>query len=193
VTSIGHAHPVIRAAPAEQGALIFQNPDPGPTWVCFTNSGAESNDAAVKPPRKVAGREDVVATDGSLHGRTISMVSATSQARRRDKFRTDARLPLRPTRGPERARGCAGRRVAAVIVEPIQGEGGVRIPSADCSRTVSELCRANGALLMSTGSRPASAALAPVRDQRRRAQAGLLTMVKGIAGGGGPGAPAGAA
>ena len=112
VTSIGHAHPVIVRALAEQGARILQNPDSGLTYsparasllellagilpagltrVFFTNSGAEANDAAVKLARKATGRTDVIATDGSFHGRTISMVSATGQAKHRDKFR-----PLMP-------------------------------------------------------------------------------------------------
>src|SRR5664279_351223 len=112
VTSIGHAHPVIVRALAEQSARIIQNPDSGLTYspararllellagilpegltrVFFTNSGAEANDAAVKLARKATGRTDVIATDGSFHGRTISMVSATGQAKHRDKFR-----PLMP-------------------------------------------------------------------------------------------------
>src|SRR5450759_1925433 len=119
------------------------------TRVFFTNSGAEANDAAVKLARKVTGREDVVAMDGSFHGRTISMVSATGQARQRDKCRPQMPgyrfIPYDDVSALERTLDAG---VAAVIVEPIQGEGGVRIPSTGYLRSVSELCRTNGTLLI---------------------------------------------
>ena len=152
VTSIGHAHPAIRAALAEQGGRILQGPNAGLTYsparaallslltellpspltrVFFTNSGAEANDAAIKLARKVTGRRVVIATEGSFHGRTLSTLSATGQSAHRDKF-----VPLVPGYRFVRYDDLAGlggtldADVAAVIVEPIQGEGGVRIPSA---------------------------------------------------------------
>jgi acetylornithine/N-succinyldiaminopimelate aminotransferase len=152
VTSIGHAHPVIQRALAEQGARILQNPDSGLTYspararllallagllpegltrVFFTNSGAEANDAAVKLARKVTCREGVVATVDSFHGRTISMVSATGQASHRDRFR-----PLMPGYSfvpfddLEALEGALHAGTAAFIVEPVQGEGGVHVPAA---------------------------------------------------------------
>ena len=206
VTSIGHAHPVIVRALAEQGARILQNPDSGLTYsparasllellagilpagltrVFFTTSGAEANDAAVKLARKATGRTDVIATDGSFHGRTISMVSATGQAKHRDKFR-----PLMPGYRfvpyghAEAVEATMDGEVAAVIVEPVQGEGGVRVPPPDYLRELSHLCRASGALLIvdevqtgfcRTGPLFASAAAGAAVD--------LLTMAKGIAGG----------
>jgi acetylornithine/N-succinyldiaminopimelate aminotransferase len=206
VTSIGHAHPVIVRALAEQGARILQNPDSGLTYspararllellagilpagltrVFFTNSGAEANDAAVKLARKATGRTDVIATDGSFHGRTISMVSATGQAKHRDKFR-----PLMPGYRfvpygrVDAVEAELDETVAAMIVEPVQGEGGVRVPSPDYLRELSRLCRDNGSLLIvdevqtgfcRTGPLFASAAAGAEPD--------LLTMAKGIAGG----------
>jgi acetylornithine/N-succinyldiaminopimelate aminotransferase len=206
VTSIGHAHPVIQDALAEQAARILQNPDSGLTYspararllellagvlpkgltrVFFSNSGAEANDAAVKLARKATGREVVVAMEGGFHGRTISMVSATGQARHQARFR-----PLMPgyrfaaydnLDGLERS---LGPDVAAVIVEAIQGEGGVRIPAAGYLKGIEALCRAHGSLLIvdevqtgfcRTGPMFASSA-AGVRPD-------LLTMAKGIAGG----------
>ena len=206
VTSIGHAHPVIQAALAEQGALILQNPDSGLTYspararllallaeilpagltrVFFTNSGAEANDAAVKLARKVTGREVVVTTDGSFHGRTISMVSATGQARQRDKFRPQMPgyrfIPYDDVSALERTLDAG---VAAVIVEPIQGEGGVRIPSTGYLRAVSELCRANGTLLVVDEVQTGFARTGPMfATSASGARADLLTMAKGIAGG----------
>ena len=206
VTSIGHAHPVIQAALAEQGARILQNPDSGLTYspararllallaeilpadltrVFFTNSGAEANDAAVKLARKVTGREDVVAMDGSFHGRTISMVSATGQARNRDKFRPQ--MPgYRFIRYDDLSALAAAldAGVAAVFVEPIQGEGGVRIPAADYLRTVSELCRANGSLLIVDEVQTGFARTGPMfATSAAGARADFLTLAKGIAGG----------
>src|SRR5665647_2849262 len=206
VTSIGHAHPVIQAALAEQGARILQNPDSGLTYspararllallaeilpagltrVFFTNSGAEANDAAVKLARKVTGREVVVTTDGSFHGRTISMVSATGQARQRDKFRPQMPgyrfIPYDDVSALERTLDAG---VAAVIVEPIQGEGGVRIPSADYLRSVSELCRANGSLLIVDEVQTGFARTGPMfATSAAGARADFLTLAKGIAGG----------
>jgi acetylornithine/N-succinyldiaminopimelate aminotransferase len=206
VTSIGHAHPVIVRALAEQGARILQNPDSGLTYspararllellagilpagltrIFFTNSGAEANDAAVKLARKAAGRTDVVATDGSFHGRTISMVSATGQARHRDKFR-----PLMPGYRfvPYGSAGAVEAelddQVAAVIVEPVQGEGGVRVPPPDYLRELSRLCRANGSLLIVDEVQTGFCRTGPLfATDATGAQPDLLTVAKGIAGG----------
>ena len=100
VTSLGHAHPVIINAVCEQSKQIIQNPSSGLTYspvrarlldlfshilpqgltrVFFSNSGAEANDAALKLARKVSGRTDVISTNLSFHGRTISTASATGQ------------------------------------------------------------------------------------------------------------------
>jgi acetylornithine/N-succinyldiaminopimelate aminotransferase len=206
VTSIGHAHPVIVRALAEQGARIIQNPDSGLTYaparasllallagilpagltrVFFTSSGAEANDAAVKLARKATGRTGVIATDGSFHGRTISMVSATGQAKHRDKF-----LPLMPghTFVPygrtDAVEAALDADVAAMIVEPVQGEGGVRVPSAGYLRELSRLCRANGSLLIVDEVQTGFCRTGPLfATAAAGAEADLLTMAKGIAGG----------
>jgi len=206
VTSIGHTHPAIRAALAEQAAAVIQNPDSGLTYspararyleslvrvlpegltrVFFTNSGAEANDAAVKLARKVTGRETVVATEGSFHGRTISMVSATGQARHRDKFRPQ--MPgyrFVPYDDPVALERVLDQTVAAVILEPVQGEGGVRVPAAGYLRGVSDLCRANGSLLIVDEVQTGFCRTGPMfAVSGSGANADFLTMAKGIAGG----------
>ena len=206
VTSIGHAHPVIQAALAEQGARILQNPESGLTYspararllsllvdllppnltrVFFSNSGAEANDAAIKLARKVTGRRELIATEGSFHGRTISTVSATGQASHRDKF--DPLVPgcrFVPYDDLAALERSLDRAVAAVIVEPIQGEGGVRIPAADYLEGVSRLCRANGALLIVDEVQTGFCRTGPMFAIRSTgAEADFLTMAKGIAGG----------
>jgi len=206
VTSIGHAHPVIQAALAEQGARILQNPESGLTYspararllsllvdllppnltrVFFSNSGAEANDAAIKLARKVTGRRELIATEGSFHGRTISTVSATGQASHRDK--SDPLVPgcrFVPYDDLAALERSLDRAVAAVIVEPIQGEGGVRIPAADYLEGVSRLCRANGALLIVDEVQTGFCRTGPMFAIRSTgAEADFLTMAKGIAGG----------
>ncbi|HJW75401.1 MAG TPA: aspartate aminotransferase family protein [Thermoleophilia bacterium] len=206
VTSIGHAHPVIQAALAEQGACILQNPDSGLTYspararllallseilpdgltrVFFTNSGAEANDAAVKLARKVTGRPDVIAADGGFHGRTISMVSATGQARHRNKFRTQ--MPgyrFVPYDDMDALKDALDADTAAVIVEPVQGEGGVRIPADGYLRAVSDLCRDNGTLLIVDEVQTGFCRTGPMfATKAAGANADFVTMAKGIAGG----------
>ena len=206
VTSIGHAHPVIQEALVDQGALILQGPDAGLTYspararllavltdvlpagltrVFFTNSGAEANDAAVKLARKVTGRPDVVAMEGGFHGRTISMVSATGQTRHRDKFVPQMPgyrfVPYDDLSALERA---LDDDVAAVIVEPIQGEGGVRIPAPDYLRNVSDACHGNGTLLIVDEVQTGFCRTGPLFvTSAAGARADMLTMAKGIAGG----------
>ena len=206
VTCIGHAHPVIQAALTEQAARILQNPNSGLTYspararllsllgdvlpanltrVFFTNSGAEANDAVIKLARKVTGRRNVVATEGSFHGRTISTASATGQAKHREKY--NPLMPgylFVPYNDIEAIRCVLDGDVAAVIVEPVQGEGGVRIPSEGYLENVSLLCRENGTLLIvdeiQTGFCRTGSMFA---IGETKAQADFLTMAKGIAGG----------
>jgi acetylornithine/N-succinyldiaminopimelate aminotransferase len=206
VTSIGHAHPAILAALTAQGARLLQNPNAGLTYspararllallagllppnltrVFFTNSGAEANDAAIKLARKVTGRRGLVATERSFHGRTLSALSATGQAAHRHKF--DPLVPgcrFVPYDDLAALRGSLDGDVAAVIVEPIQGEGGVRVPSADYLESVSRLCKANGTLLIVDEVQTGFCRTGPVfAVSSTGAEADLLTMAKGIAGG----------
>jgi acetylornithine/N-succinyldiaminopimelate aminotransferase len=206
VTCLGHAHPVIREALTEQSAKIMQGPCSGLTYspararllelmcrilpanlnrVFFSNSGAEANDAAIKLARKVSGRLDVISTNKSFHGRTISTASATGQAKHREKFN-----PLMPNYrfvpfdDVDAVAGALDADVAAVILEPIQGEGGVHVPQQGYLREVSRLCRTNQSLLIvdevQTGfCRTGQMFAIDTMD----AQVDFLTMAKGIAGG----------
>ena len=204
VTSIGHANPVIIDALLEQGQKIIQNPNSGATYsparsklislmheilpenltrIFFANSGAEANDAAIKLARKATGKLNIISTVNSFHGRTISTVSATGQDSHRDRFNplipNHIFVPYNDIRAIEKV---IGDDVAAVIVEPIQGEGGVNVPDMDYLRKLSELCTKNSVLLIAdeiqtgfyrTGSLFAS----------DNVKIDILTMAKGIAGG----------
>ena len=154
----------------EQGQKIIQNPNGGLTYsparakllkllmeilpqglsrVFFSNSGAEANDAAIKLARKTTGRMDVISTHQSFHGRTISTASATGQAKHREKFN-----PLMPNYrfvqygDLSEMESALDKNVAAVILEPVQGEGGVNIPSDNYLSEVKNICKRNGSLLI---------------------------------------------
>lgn len=170
VTCLGHAHPVITEALVEQGKKIIQNPSSGLTYspararllellsgilpspltrVFFSNSGAEANDAAIKLARKVCARRDVISTHLSFHGRTISTASATGQAKHREKF--DPIMPhykFVPYNDIEALAKEMDQNTAAVILEPIQGEGGVNIAQEAYLKQVSALCQKNGSYLI---------------------------------------------
>jgi acetylornithine/N-succinyldiaminopimelate aminotransferase len=206
VTCIGHAHPAIQTALTEQAARILQNPNSGLTYspirarllsllsgilpanltrVFFTNSGAEANDAAIKLARKVTGRRKVVAMEGSFHGRTISTASATGQAKQREKF--NPLMPgyfFVPYDDTDAIRRALDSEVAAVIVEPVQGEGGVRIPSEGYLEKVSLLCSKNSTLLIVDEIQTGFCRTGPMfAINDTKAHADFLTMAKGIAGG----------
>ena len=204
VTSIGHANPVITDALLEQGQKIIQNPNSGATYsparsklislmheilpenltrIFFANSGAEANDAAIKLARKATGKLNIISTVNSFHGRTISTVSATGQDNHRGRFNplipNHIFVPYNDIRAIEKV---IGDDVAAVIIEPIQGEGGVNVPDSDYLKNLSDLCTKNNVLLIAdeiqtgfyrTGSLFASDNI----------KIDILTMAKGIAGG----------
>jgi acetylornithine/N-succinyldiaminopimelate aminotransferase len=206
VTCIGHGHDVIVKALTEQGKKIIQNPNSGLTYspvrarllkmlqgilpkgltrVFFVNSGAEANDAAIKLARKATGREDVISAFQSFHGRTISTASATGQVKHRERFK-----PLMPNYrfvnynnllDMEKA---MDKDVAAVILEPVQGEGGVNIPSQNYLKEVKAMCNENGALLIideiQTGFYRTGPAFVSCADE---VYPDIMTMAKGIAGG----------
>jgi len=175
VTSLGHAHPAVARAVAEQARTLvhvsnlFGNvvgPEVATTLdrlvgggtaraggqVFFTNSGAEANECAVKLARKWAGpgRHVVVSTLGAFHGRTLATLHATGQPEKHAPF---APLPEGFEHVPYDDVGaldaaCDPARVAAVLVEPIQGEAGVIAPSSDYLGAVRSLCSERGILLI---------------------------------------------
>jgi len=175
VTSLGHAHPVVAEALAEQARTLLHvsnlfgntvGPEVAVTLdrlvgggerraggqVFFANSGAEANECALKLARKWAGpgRYVVLSTWGAFHGRTLATLHATGQPQKHAPF---APLP----EGFEHVdyddldaldKACDPARVAAVLVEPIQGEAGVVAPSSEYLRGIRELCTERGVLLI---------------------------------------------
>ena len=206
VTCLGHAHPVIVDALCDQGRKIIQNPNSGLfyspprarllsllarilppplTRTFFTNSGAEANDAAIKLARKVTGRMDVISTEKSFHGRTISTASATGQAKHRDKFN-----PLMPNyrfvpyNDAKALETVLTPQTAAMILEPIQGEGGIQIPEDAYLQAVGRLCKANGTLVIVDEIQTGFYRTGPAFAVSHSGLApDIMTMAKGIGGG----------
>ena len=180
VTSLGHAHPVVAEALADQARtllhvsnlfgnvvgpgvaatldrLIGGGVDRAGGQVFFTNSGAEANECALKLARKWAGpgRHVVISTWDSFHGRTLATLHATGQPAKYEGFAPlpegFEHVPYDDIDALEAA--CDPARVGAILVEPIQGEAGVIMPSSDYLAAVRALCDERGSSLSPTRSR----------------------------------------
>jgi acetylornithine aminotransferase len=118
-----------------------------PSKVFFCNSGAEANEAALKISR-LTGRTRIISTEGSFHGRTMGALSLTGQPAKRAPFiplmRDVKFVPFGEILSMERA---ISKKVAMVIVEPIQGENGVVTPPKGYLKGLRELCDRFGVLL----------------------------------------------
>jgi len=124
-----------------------------PARVFFTNSGTETIEAAIKFARRIggpAGRTELVAFEGGFHGRTMGALSITWKEKYRAPF--EPLVPgvrFCPWNDLKAAAGIIGPKTAAVFVEPVQGEGGVRVAPDDFLHGLADICREAGALLVS--------------------------------------------
>ncbi len=115
----------------------------------FCNSGAEANEAALKFSRARTGRKVFVSTHGAFHGKTYGALSVSGRDLYKDPFRPllqDVRLV--PYGDAEALRAAVDDDVAAVILEPIQGEGGIIVPPDGYLRAARQICDAHGAMLI---------------------------------------------
>ena len=144
-SNLYHSEPGLKLA-ERLTALAF------PSKVFFTNSGTEAIEAAIKFARRIgkdAGRTELLAFERSFHGRTMGAVSLTWTAKYREPFE-----PLVPGAGflpwadLDAAEKAIGEKTAAVFVEPVQGEGGVRPAAPEFLDGLEQLCHARGALLV---------------------------------------------
>ncbi len=150
-----HISNLYLSAPAGELARMLVANSPGLDRVFFSNSGAEAVEGAIKFARRFArdhagdGKTAIVAFDGSFHGRTMGAVAVTAREKYREPF-----MPVRPGARFAQFNNIAsleaamGDDVCAVILEPIQGEGGLRVASDDFLRAARQLCDKHGALLI---------------------------------------------
>jgi predicted acetylornithine/succinylornithine family transaminase len=165
VTNVGHCHPRVVAAVQEQvgrlmhvSNLFYTEPNVRLAArladrslggvVFFCNSGAEANEAAIKLVRKARPRGDVVVVHGAFHGRTYGALSATPQESKQAPF-----APLVPgfrvvSPTADALRAAVDDGVAAVLLEPIQGESGVNVLEDEVLFAAREACDAVGAALV---------------------------------------------
>ena len=158
VNSVGHCHPrVVNAIKAQAEKLIHTSnlyyteiqarlaermtKLTGMERLYLTNSGAESNESAMKLARKVTGKKGFISTKNAFHGRTMGSLSVTWKEAIRQPFEPLIDGVTFVDYGDVNAiAGAVTADTAAVIVEPIQGEGGVNVPPDDYLVAVRELC-----------------------------------------------------
>jgi acetylornithine/N-succinyldiaminopimelate aminotransferase len=172
VASLGHAHPGLAAAISEQAATLLHTSNlyyhplqgeaaarlatlSGLSRAFFCNSGTEAVEACLKFARRFwftqgeRERTEYVAMEGSFSGRTFGSLSVTHDEHYREPF-----MPLLPgvtfvnPRDPDAIRRAVTTRTAAIIAEPIQGEGGVRPLSGDAVEAINAACAETGALFI---------------------------------------------
>jgi len=172
VCNLGHAHPRVSKVISAQADTLFHVSNLYYTvpqtelasWlaehsfadrVFFCNSGAEANEAAIKIARKYFsekgenGRCRIIAMEKSFHGRTMATLSATGQDKIKKGFDPILEgFDFVPFNDADALRRKIGDSTCAVLLEPIQGEGGVRFPDPEYLRTVREICDETGTLLI---------------------------------------------
>jgi acetylornithine/N-succinyldiaminopimelate aminotransferase len=172
VCNLGHCHPKVVKAIQDQAeklihisnfyyiepqiqlaSLICQHSFAGRVFFC--NSGAEANEGAIKLARKYAkekvgeDRFEIITMEGSFHGRTLATLTATAQEKYHKGY-----APLVPGfkyvpfNDIEAVRKAIDSKTCAILIEPIQGEGGVNIPSEGYLKALREICDTNKILLV---------------------------------------------
>ena len=173
VCNLGHAHPAVHKAICEQSGKLLHTSNvykiaaqerladkltekSGMDNVFFCNSGAEANEAAIKLARKFGharGEENpaIIVMEKSFHGRTLATLSATGNTKIQQGFAPlvegFVRVPYNDINAIQQAL-VQHKNIVAVLVEPIQGEGGVNIPAADYLNRLRSLCDQHELLMM---------------------------------------------
>jgi len=171
VCNLGHAHPEVASALKEQADRLFHcsnlyeipqqeevarilSEQAFPAEVFFCNSGAEANEGAIKIVRRYANLNAVrgpliITAQSSFHGRTLATLAATAQEKHRVGFDPipDGFLAV-PFGDFDALEKAVTPEVGGIMLEPIQGEGGINVPPAGYFRNVRELCDRTGILLV---------------------------------------------
>ena len=172
VNSLGHCHPAVTEAVAKQARtlmhcsniyyiepqvklakLLVENTDLDRVFFC--NSGAEANEGAIKLARKYAkqhlgsGKYEIISAINSFHGRTLAAITATGQPKYQQGLEPlPAGFKYVPYGDIDALKEAIGPHTCAILLEPVQGEGGVNIASQEYWDQVQELCRVEGLLLI---------------------------------------------
>jgi putrescine aminotransferase len=166
--ALGHRHPAVVQAVKDQldhlalsGKAFFTKPQAdlaerlaalapeGLDYCFFSNSGAEAVEAALKFAKGATGRPGIVSTHGSFHGKTLGALSVTGRQKYRERF--EPLLPgvtFVPYADADAAAAAIDEATACMIVEPVQGEGGIIVPPDGYLRRLREACDRSGALLI---------------------------------------------
>lgn len=139
ISNIYYNEPAIEFAKKLVDLTVFDR-------IFYTNSGAESNEGAIKLALKYTGKSEIITTTNSFHGRTLLTVTATGQEKYKAPYAKN--LPQGfievPYNDIEAIKEAITDETAAIMVEPIQGEGGVNVPDDDYLPQIEKLCRENG-------------------------------------------------
>jgi acetylornithine/N-succinyldiaminopimelate aminotransferase len=203
VNALGHAHPTVLSAITGQIATLghvsnfFATPaqvalasrltamtGADDARVFFTNSGTEANEAGFKITR-MTGRTKIISTEGAFHGRSMGSLALTHNPKYREPFLPlPAEVIFVPYGDVEALAAAVSDEVAAVILEPIQGENGIVVPPPGYLRRARQICDQHGALLwmdeVQTGMGRAGAWLLHVEEGIR---ADIVTLAKGLGNG----------
>ena len=207
VNNAGHANEAIADAIAEQARTLLQTSNQFYTIpqlqlaeilvensaldkVFFCNSGAEANEGAMKLARRYGAKNrngafEIITTLNSFHGRTMANVSATGQPHYQELFQ-----PIPPGYSHvafgdiEELRGAITDRTVAVMIEPVQAEGGVNIPPEGYLENVRELCDQEGLLLIFDEVQTGMGRLGTLFGYERfGVEPDIMTLAKGLGGG----------
>ncbi|MBI4219048.1 MAG: aspartate aminotransferase family protein [Chloroflexi bacterium] len=212
VLNVGHSHPAVTAAIRQQADQILQMSNLYYTVpqlklaqllienscldrVFFANSGAEANEGASKLARKYGrlklnGAYEIITANNSFHGRTQAMMAATGQPHYQENWK-----PLMPGfvnvpyNDDEAIKRATTEKTCAVLLEPVQGEGGVNVPAPDYLKKVQEWCRQKKLLFMLDEVQTGMGRLGSLFGyQQFGVEPDVMTLAKGL----GAGAPLGA-
>jgi acetylornithine/N-succinyldiaminopimelate aminotransferase len=184
VSNLFHIEPQIEVA-----RVLVENSFADKAFFC--NSGAEANEGAIKLARKYFHdrgeheRFHIITMEGSFHGRTLATLAATGQTKYRQGFEPEVQgFSHVPFGGIKALETAVSAHTAAILIEPIQGEGGVRVPPSDFLRNVRSLCDSRGCLLIldevQTGIGRTGKLFA---YEHSEITPDIVTLAKGIAGG----------
>lgn len=168
VTCLGHAHPALVEAVCGQAGRLMQTTNlfytlpqldlveklaalapEGLGRTFLVSSGTEAMEGAIKLCHRATGRAKFVSAQGGFHGRTLGALGLNGSEKHRAPYRALLREPtVVPFGDLEAARDAVDGETCAVVVEPVQGEGGVRVPPEGYLRGLRELCDRTGALLL---------------------------------------------